>query len=106
MTDLLAIEALMVPGDDPVLTVAALVNRPRWMLDALCREYPDVEFFPARGEPTAPAKAVCARCQVRAECLDYARSSGALGGHGVWGGLSGRERQRLGRSPMGEAEAA
>jgi hypothetical protein len=41
------------------------------------------------------ARAVCSGCQVRAECLDYAiRNSEA---HGVWGGLTPRERDELRR---------
>jgi Transcription factor WhiB len=37
-------------------------------------EDPDVEFFAERGGDVEPAKAVCARCLVRTDCLDYARS--------------------------------
>jgi WhiB family redox-sensing transcriptional regulator len=36
---------------------------------------------------------VCARCLVRAECLDYALADREL--VGVWGGLSVRERARV-----------
>jgi WhiB family redox-sensing transcriptional regulator len=68
-----------------------LVGRPAWQADALCREYPEVDFFPGRGESTAPAKAVCARCLVRDECRALA---GERNEFGVWGGTSAQERRR------------
>jgi WhiB family redox-sensing transcriptional regulator len=65
--------------------------RPAWQADALCAEpaYADLAWFPERGQPTAPAKAVCARCLVRAECLAFAVENGIT--EGVWGGLVGRQ---------------
>ena len=66
---------------------------PAWHRDALCAEYPHVEFFVDRGEATEPAKAICARCLVRDDCLAYALTERIA--HGVWGGLSERERRRL-----------
>lgn len=41
----------------------------------------------------AAAKAICERCTVRAECLDYAIAIREP--HGVWGGLSESERKAL-----------
>ena len=69
--------------------------RPAWQRDALCLEHPEVEFFIERGDSCAPAKAVCARCLVRTECLEYALANSIQ--HGVWGGLSGRERRGIRR---------
>jgi WhiB family redox-sensing transcriptional regulator len=68
-----------------------------WRDDALCVRYVgQVDFFPARGESVQEAKAVCAACPVRAECLDYAMRSDI---HcGVWGGLSELERRQLRRA--------
>lgn len=66
-----------------------------WMRDALCPEYPDTEFFPDRGEPSEPAKAICRSCLVQAECLDYAVAVGGPAVAGIWGGTSGRERRTL-----------
>jgi WhiB family redox-sensing transcriptional regulator len=63
---------------------------PRWQKDAACREHPDVNFFPTRGEPTAPAKAVCAGCAVRVECLRCALGDETLSG--MWGGTSYQQR--------------
>lgn len=56
---------------------------------------PDL-FFPGRGESCAPAKAICAPCPVRSECLDYARRWNIS--FGVWGGTSERERRQLPRT--------
>jgi WhiB family transcriptional regulator, redox-sensing transcriptional regulator len=53
--------------------------------------FPISESGPSRRELSA-AKAVCARCQVRRQCLDYALAAGPL--HGVWGG-TGEEDRRL-----------
>jgi len=55
---------------------------------------PDV-FFPDRGESLEPAKAVCAQCAVRDECLEFALLAGER--FGVWGGTSERERRRIRR---------
>ncbi len=64
-----------------------------WQNDAACRGSDPAMFFTERGEETKPAKAVCADCLVRAQCLDYALDHDER--HGVWGGLSERERRRI-----------
>ena len=61
--------------------------RPAWMRDGLCREHPEVSFYPDLGQSLEPARAVCQRCLVRDECLAYALQHDER--HGVWGGLSG-----------------
>ena len=66
--------------------------RPRWMADALCREYPDVNFYPTLGESAEPAKAICRNCSVREECLAYGVDHVE---RGVWGGTTERERSRM-----------
>ena len=40
-----------------------------------------------RNAPTEPALAICARCPVRAECLDAADDDG------IWGGTTAVERK-------------
>jgi hypothetical protein len=50
-------------------------------------------FFPGRGESAEPARQVCARCPVRQPCLDYAVTNQIT--HGIWSGLSERERRAL-----------
>jgi WhiB family redox-sensing transcriptional regulator len=67
-----------------------------WRQDARCVDYVgSVDFFPARGESVSEAKAVCAECRVRKQCLEYALRFDVL--CGVWGGLSERERRQLRR---------
>lgn len=49
--------------------------RPQWQNDALCREFPEINWFPPPGGTLAPQTAICARCLVRLDCLslDYSR---------------------------------
>jgi WhiB family redox-sensing transcriptional regulator len=71
-------------------------EREDWRDDAECVRHPgNVDFFPERGESVRAAKAVCAQCPVKAECLEYAMQWNHLSG--VWGGLSERERRQLRR---------
>lgn len=79
-----------------VLDLADLVARPRWMRDAACREHPDVNFFPDRGESTGPAKMVCRGCLVLEECRQWALADPGPP-HGIAGGWSAPERQALRR---------
>ena len=66
-----------------------------WQDHAACRDAPSWVMFPARGESLDPARAYCAACPVRAECLDWALTTGQT--YGVWGGTSERERRRMRR---------
>lgn len=77
-----------------------IVTEERWMADALCKTTPDVNFYPGRGESTDAARAVCAVCPVRAECLEYALRIGER--YGIWGGTSERERRVLRRERRAE----
>jgi WhiB family redox-sensing transcriptional regulator len=65
----------------------------RWRELAACRGTDLEVFFPGRGESAGPARQVCAACPVRQACLDYAISNRIV--HGIWGGLTGRERRAL-----------
>ncbi len=83
-------------GPAPVLPFDA---RP-WVEQAACAEVGGDLFFPenggsSRGQVRA-AKAVCHECPVTAECLADALATDELD-WGIWGGLTVRERQRLGR---------
>lgn len=73
----------------------AIESPSNWLGDHACKNMdPDI-FFPVRGQSTAPAKAICAKCPVRIECLEHAIAlSEKLG---VWGGASERERRRIRR---------
>ena len=52
-------------------------------------------FFPDRGQPATEAKRICAGCEVRAECLEYALNRPEP--TGIWGGATDRERRQLRR---------
>ena len=65
----------------------------RWRELAACRGAGLNLFFPERGASAGPARQVCAACPVRQPCLDYAISNRIV--HGVWGGLTERERRAL-----------
>jgi WhiB family transcriptional regulator, redox-sensing transcriptional regulator len=65
----------------------------RWRELAGCRGTDLEVFFPERGESARPARQVCAACPVRQPCLDYAITNRIV--HGIWGGLTGRERRAL-----------
>ncbi len=46
-------------------------------------------------EQIAMAKAICAGCDVRRQCLEFAQAQDAI--HGIWGGTTPEERQRIRR---------
>ncbi len=64
-----------------------------WQERALCAQTDPEAFFPEKGGSTREAKRICAGCEVRAECLEYALAFDER--FGIWGGLSERERRRL-----------
>jgi len=86
------------PEHSPERSVAA------WRIDAACRDLDVALFFPEPGGDSTPAKAVCARCPVRDECLDFALASRQ--DDGIWGGLDETERRRLRRRRQEAARAA
>ena len=71
-----------------------------WRTASAClRADPDL-FFPisTAGRAVAQidqAKAICARCLVRSQCLEFARAHGPV--YGIWGGTTLEERQRFRR---------
>ena len=64
-----------------------------WMEDAACLGVDPDLWFPSRGSTGTRAKAICAGCPVRVECLDYALENNEQ--HGIWGGLDLPERRRV-----------
>jgi WhiB family redox-sensing transcriptional regulator len=80
-----------------------------WQLRAACRgEDSNLFFAPGyfekRGEKNAreaKAKQICARCEVRGRCLEYALKIEET--HGVWGGLNEMERRALIRARSRQA---
>jgi WhiB family transcriptional regulator, redox-sensing transcriptional regulator len=69
-----------------------------WQERALCAQTDPEAFFPEKGGSTREAKRICAGCEVRAECLEYALAFDER--FGIWGGLSERERRRLKRGAV------
>lgn len=65
-----------------------------WTLLAVCRNNPPDALF-VRGAAQQSAKRVCTGCPVRLECLADALDNGI--DHGVWGGMTDRERRALRR---------
>ena len=74
------------------------VEEPDWQERALCAQTDPEAFFPEKGGSTREAKRICAGCEVRAECLEYALAHDER--FGIWGGLSERERRRLRRAAV------
>jgi len=70
-----------------------LVASPGWWFAGLCAQTDPELFFPEKGGSVREAKAVCAGCPVRVQCLEYALAHDER--FGVWGGTSERERRRL-----------
>ncbi|MCZ0983757.1 WhiB family transcriptional regulator [Streptomyces diastatochromogenes] len=71
-----------------------------WRHNAVCREEDPELFFPIGNTGPAllqieEAKAVCRRCPVMGQCLQWALESGQ--DDGVWGGLSEDERRAMKR---------
>ena len=72
-----------------------------WQVRAACRGPHAAVFFPPahperkeeRHSREQRAKAICATCVVRGECLDYA--IGIREPHGIWGGLNENERKQI-----------
>jgi len=69
-----------------------------WGLRAACRFADPELFFPVSGAgpsvaQIAEAKTVCARCEVRGECLAFALATRQP--YGIWGGTSPEERTVL-----------
>lgn len=72
-----------------------------WMREGLCAEVGGDYWFPAKGEPSAIAKSICADCPVAAACLEYAITNRL--DDGIWGGLGPVERARVRQNRKGAA---
>jgi len=83
--------------------------RAPWHDHAACSGESSVRFYPpshperraARLRRESRARAVCASCPVRDDCLQHAIDHGER--YGIWGGLTDRER-RLASSPSAGGE--
>lgn len=77
------------------------IDETDWRARGACSSADPDLFFPisahgASRRQEQRAKAVCAACPVRAECLAFAVETRQV--HGVWGGLGEKELRRLRRS--------
>jgi WhiB family redox-sensing transcriptional regulator len=76
-------------------------NAMTWLESASCRGPQAVAFYPpssferkeVRVARERTAKAICAECTVRIDCLDHALRTREP--HGIWGGLNELERRDL-----------
>ena len=78
--------------------IGLLVPGEHWRTLAACQFADPDLFFPISssgpaGVQVAQAKAICAGCPVRQQCLAFALRTHQV--HGVWGGLSEQERYPL-----------
>jgi WhiB family transcriptional regulator, redox-sensing transcriptional regulator len=81
----------------------------RWRNRAACRNQDPELFFPVSdigpgARQAERAKAVCARCPVRARCLEHALENGLH--HGIYGGTTESERRTLRRGGRTVRKAA
>jgi WhiB family transcriptional regulator, redox-sensing transcriptional regulator len=75
----------------------ARLTEANWRVLAACRSADPDLFFPISSsgksvEQAAEAKAVCACCLVRRQCLAFALRTRQA--HGIWGGLTAEERSQ------------
>ncbi|WP_103382363.1 WhiB family transcriptional regulator [Pseudonocardia dioxanivorans] len=80
------------------------IETEEWRQRALCAQTDPESFFPEKGGSVREAKRICAGCEVRAECLEYALAQDER--FGIWGGLSERERRPLRRGTNSRRDAA
>lgn len=79
----------------PVLRLTPVAD-PRdavWRDFAACAEADPEAWFPEKGGSVTQAKAICRRCPVQAQCLEYALATDQR--FGIWGAKSERERRRI-----------
>ena len=79
------------------MTAVRIRIRGRWRALAACRTADPELFFPVSVsgrslDQAMEAKALCAACPVRAECLAFALETGQV--HGIWGGRTEEERRQ------------
>jgi WhiB family redox-sensing transcriptional regulator len=74
-----------------------------WQERALCSQTDPDAFHPEKGGSTVEARRICRRCEVQPACLQYALDTRQP--HGVWGGMTERERKALLRRRKAEAAA-
>jgi WhiB family redox-sensing transcriptional regulator len=66
-----------------------------WQASAACKGSDVEQFFPEKGDVLIEIKACCAKCPVKAPCLEYALQYPRL--RGYWGGTNEIQRRRMQR---------
>lgn len=83
------------------MSISEALAPPEFVQHGVCGQVDPDLFFPEKSGSVLAPKRICGVCPVRQECLDWALANDVR--HGVWGGLSDKERTRLRRQA---AEAA
>lgn len=69
------------------------VEEDSWRAEAVCRgTNPDL-WYPEAGQHSLTARIACGECVVKPDCLQYALDTNEK--HGIWGGVSERQRRRI-----------
>lgn len=92
-----------------MIGVWELGGPPEWHGGALCAQIGDPDLWhPGKGDGGREAKAICARCDVREACRDWALGYEAAGhtAFGIYGGLTAQERTQIRRAPRARRGAA
>lgn len=78
------------------------LDAPDFAAVGLCAEIDPEMFFPEKGQMdlAREARAICAKCDVREACAEYAIQCGE---QGIWGGTTERERRRIRAERAGRA---
>jgi WhiB family transcriptional regulator, redox-sensing transcriptional regulator len=89
----------------PRWQASRLITRGYWRSAAACQSADPELFFPISDsgkslEQVAEAKAICAGCPVRRDCLTFALRTGQV--YGIWGGTTTEERAIARRSLVSE----
>ena len=69
-----------------------------WQDRASCASSDPEAWFPEKGQPAWEARRVCAGCEVREPCLEYALDHMGymdVGTFGIWAGTTYPQRKRL-----------
>lgn len=84
----------MDPDAPELPSLEDLLRKPEWMSRATCAGMGTRPFFHGRGGDRGDAaKAVCAGCPVREECLAFALADPLI--LGIWGGTGAAERAKM-----------
>ena len=76
-----------------------ILNNEEWREEASCKKIGPKIFFADNENSNESkkdvkiAKSICSKCNVRAECLNYALNNKIS--FGIWGGFNSRERNSL-----------